>query len=166
MQINISNLSQGNHTYELHAEPQDLGVQDHFRSGVGIHVDIEKMRGQLLLDAAIDCGEGHFRCDRCVEDFSRKIKARYRKVFVIRDEDAAGINVDEVEILTTDTNIIDLTHDVRDAILLAIPLKLLCREDCAGLCPRCGQNLNLGRCDCPPAPHDERWEPLGKLLGH
>ena len=43
---------------------------------------------------------------------------------------------------------LDLTDDVREDILLSLPLKFLCQEDCRGLCPHCGQNLNEGTCSC------------------
>ena len=59
---------------------------------------------------------------------------------------------------------LDLTEAICQYALLAIPMKPLCREDCAGLCPSCGQNLNNGPCDCPPPGMDPRWSELSKLL--
>ena len=61
---------------------------------------------------------------------------------------------------------LDLGEVVREQILLALPLKPLCREDCRGLCPACGQNRNLVPCGCPPPeePGDPRLEPLRKLV--
>jgi uncharacterized protein len=56
-----------------------------------------------------------------------------------------------------------LEDALREQILLALPIKNICRDDCAGLCPRCGQNRNLGPCACPPSPADERWAPLARL---
>ncbi len=51
-----------------------------------------------------------------------------------------------------------------DAIVLAMPLKILCRADCAGLCPSCGTNLNERPCQCPPPAADDRWGPLRDLV--
>jgi hypothetical protein len=51
---------------------------------------------------------------------------------------------------------VDLTGDLREAILLALPSHPLCRAECRGLCPRCGADLNRGPCGCPPA-DDDRW---------
>jgi uncharacterized protein len=56
---------------------------------------------------------------------------------------------------------LDLRPAIREEWLLAQPRYVLCREDCKGLCPRCGQNLNDGPCDCPPQT-DSRWESLRK----
>ena len=44
---------------------------------------------------------------------------------------------------------IDLTDAIRDALTLELPLRVLCKEDCKGLCPKCGVNLNTGSCSCP-----------------
>ena len=56
--------------------------------------------------------------------------------------------------------VIDLSEDARQTILLAVPLKLLCREDCQGLCPGCGVDLNREACRCADAPGGS---PLGGL---
>ena len=61
-------------------------------------------------------------------------------------------------------HIIDLTEAIRQYMLLAIPMKPLCHEDCAGLCPSCGHNLNQGPCDCVPEETDPRWSELRKLV--
>ncbi len=60
-------------------------------------------------------------------------------------------------------NTIDLTEAIRQYALLAVPMKPLCREDCAGLCPTCGQNLNQGECHCPSQTIDPRWSELSKI---
>lgn len=51
--------------------------------------------------------------------------------------------------------VLDLTGDIREDLLLEVPPYPLCRPDCRGLCPQCGQNLNVAPCDCPPPP---AWE--------
>jgi uncharacterized protein len=61
-------------------------------------------------------------------------------------------------------HVLDLTEAIRQYALLAVPMKPLCREDCAGLCPGCGRNLNQGGCDCPPQEADPRWAKLKNLV--
>ena len=58
---------------------------------------------------------------------------------------------------------LDLSAWARDAIALALPNKILCRADCAGLCAGCGADLNVERCRCEPEPADPRWAKLGEL---
>jgi len=163
MRINVSNLSQGAHTYSLSAEPEDLEIQQYYSSVIRAEVTLEKGVRQMMLDVRIPGVECQFVCDRCAEQFTKDISCSYRKVYVTRDIDAAGLNGDEIEVISPDMNIIDLSGDVREALLLAIPLKNLCREDCAGLCARCGRNLKTGHCDCAAAPPDSRWEALARL---
>jgi uncharacterized protein len=59
--------------------------------------------------------------------------------------------------------ILDLTEVIRQGLWLAMPEKTLCRPDCAGLCPNCGGNRNLGECHCE-ALSDPRWASLQALL--
>jgi uncharacterized protein len=58
---------------------------------------------------------------------------------------------------------IDLNELMREQFYLALPMKPLCREDCRGLCPQCGTNLNLGGCECDTGWHDPRLAPLKDL---
>jgi uncharacterized protein len=163
MHINVSNLAQGVHTFSLEVAPADLELQQSYTSVIKAEVTIEKGLRQMLLDVRIPGVDGCFLCDRCAEEFTKSISCSYRKVYVTRDTDAAGFQGDDIEIISPETSIIDLSDDVRDALLLAIPLKNLCREDCAGLCARCGKNLNTVQCDCEPAPSDSRWDALARL---
>jgi uncharacterized protein len=59
---------------------------------------------------------------------------------------------------------IDLAPLVRELSLLALPIKVLCRPDCQGLCQECGANLNLGDCGCAENEIDPRLAALGSLL--
>ncbi|MBN1225748.1 MAG: DUF177 domain-containing protein, partial [Deltaproteobacteria bacterium] len=60
--------------------------------------------------------------------------------------------------------IIDLTEVVREQILLAVPMIPICKEDCKGLCPYCGQNLNQCKCVCAGKTIDPRWSKLQNLV--
>ena len=64
--------------------------------------------------------------------------------------------------LVPDATEIDLRPAVREELLLAVPRWVVCRDDCRGLCPRCGKDLNAGPCGCPPAV-DQRWKGLAAL---
>ena len=69
-------------------------------------------------------------------------------------------------VLLTDTieSRYDIFPRVLEAVLLELPIRVLCREDCKGLCSACGANLNEGACDCPKEEPDPRWRDLRKLL--
>ena len=79
------------------------------------------------------------------------------------DHPEPGAEADEVcDYLHGDE--LDVASWAADAIVLSMPHKILCREDCRGLCPSCGANLNDGPCQCPPPEPDDRWGPLRSLL--
>jgi len=71
------------------------------------------------------------------------------------DEDAFPISND---------NSVDLSEPLREIILLSLPMHAVCRPDCRGLCPQCGQNLNFGQCDCQKEEIDPRLAILKQLL--
>ena len=61
------------------------------------------------------------------------------------------------------TEVADLTEDMREAIILALPSYPVCRQECQGLCSQCGKNLNEGPCECQPPSDDVRWGGLDEL---
>jgi uncharacterized protein len=71
---------------------------------------------------------------------------------------------EEVHLISADAKELDITDDIRDTLLLALPMKMLCTEDCRGLCAGCGANLNEEPCRCAASGADPRWEALRKLL--
>jgi uncharacterized protein len=62
--------------------------------------------------------------------------------------------------LPIETDKIDISQDVRDFCIIALPMKKLCSEDCKGLCFKCGTNLNEKECSCTKEEIDIRWQPL------
>lgn len=96
--------------------------------------------------------EVELSCSRCLNQFSCPIALNIEEEYFPTIDMASGASLpvpDEPGAFTIDErHILDLTEAMRQCALLAIPMKPLCREDCAGLCPNCGHNLNLGPCSC------------------
>ena len=107
-------------------------------------------------------------CSRCLSLFRSPLALRIEEeYFPIIDVDSGGsLSLpDEPGCFAIDEHHdIDLTEVVRQYALLAMPMKALCREDCAGLCPTCGHNLNHGPCECSAQEVDPRWSKLSELL--
>ena len=82
------------------------------------------------------------RCSRCLEPVSVPVKAEVDAIFD-RQPDP-----DDPDLYSFEASTVELTDAVRDALLLELPLRILCAEDCKGLCPVCGINLNKGTCTC------------------
>jgi DUF177 domain-containing protein len=75
----------------------------------------------------------------------------------------SDLKVEDLEFSYYDGEEVDLTPLIREQTLLALPTRPLCREDCRGLCPRCGANLNQGDCGCPTEAGDPRLSVLRSL---
>jgi uncharacterized protein len=137
---------------------------------------IEPVRGRVLLirEPTGVLAEGRLatriatRCSRCLEpveiDVAFDIEESFRPTVlipggppVVRSED------DDRATLIDETHTLDLTEVVGQAIILASPMRPLCRADCPGLCPTCGHQLSKGPCACEPEP-DRRWDALRELI--
>jgi uncharacterized protein len=107
-------------------------------------------------------------CSRCLSSLSCPLTLDIEEEFFPTVDVVTGAWLpvpDEPGCFTIDEHhTLDLTEAIYQYALLAIPMKPLCDEDCAGLCPNCGHNLNHGPCDCPPQGMDPRWSELSKLL--
>lgn len=98
-------------------------------------------------------------CRRCLKDLALPVAAEFGALFS-QEPDAA--DDPDAYPLPGDAVVVDVTPVVREELMLAVPRYALCRPDCRGLCPRCGQDLNAGSCGCATQP-DPRWAALAAL---
>ena len=98
-------------------------------------------------------------CRRCLAPAQVSLAQSLGLVFVAED-DARGD--DDCYVVPRRATVLDLSEAVREELILAVPQYVECRDDCRGLCPRCGADLNLGPCGCQPET-DPRWAALTKL---
>jgi uncharacterized protein len=94
-------------------------------------------------------------CRRCLTSFTAEVADEVRLLFTEDDEcdDPAAV------VIPPRATELELAEVIREALILALPEFPLCREDCRGLCPRCGADLNDGPCACRPET-DPRWAAL------
>jgi uncharacterized protein len=107
-------------------------------------------------------------CARCLEpvatDLKQDFDLLYRPLSSRKGpKDEVEINEAEAEIGYYQGDGISLEDVLKEQVILALPLKSLCKEDCQGLCAGCGKNLNNGKCECGEKPADPRWEALAGL---
>lgn len=103
----------------------------------------------------------HFECSRCAAEAEAPVVATFAHVFVPRDEHSRDAVSDD-GMTWFDGPTFDAEPVVREELVLALPEYPLCREDCKGLCNRCGADLNEGPCACEPVT-DPRWAKLKGL---
>jgi uncharacterized protein len=162
MKIQVGGLSEGVHAYSFSITPAELGLPSEFRDGVDIKATLEKTSRQILLRASV-ATMTDVPCDRCVTLIREPLGSGYQMYYVWEETEAERIDPSEVQVMLPGQTVIDLADDVRQTVLLALPLKHVCREDCRGLCPQCGKNLNEGSCDCKETRVDGRWDKLKEL---
>jgi DUF177 domain-containing protein len=103
-------------------------------------------------------------CARClqpiVQDVARKFDLLYRPQGSDAGKEEMSVTAAEAEVGYYQGEGLLLEDVLREQVLLALPLKAICREDCRGLCPHCGRNLNLEQCTCTEPLEDPRWSAL------
>jgi uncharacterized protein len=108
-------------------------------------------------------------CARCIEPVEIPLAAEFDLIFrpVSADSESPerSITAPETEIGYYQKDSLLLEDVLREQVLLALPVRTLCKPDCKGLCPRCGQNRNSQPCSCDEGPSDPRWEALAGLRG-
>lgn len=146
----------------LDIEAKDFNIKE----PISIRGTIKKFGKDLyvkghLLTEMIMC------CSRCIENFTYTLDTGFEATYIPLGnellEEERELNHKDLDILFYKDEKIDLRDVVRDQIVLSVPLKSLCKADCLGLCPKCGQNLNISKCDCTLEDVDPRLEVLKKL---
>ena len=130
----------------------------------GKHKIIKDIRLRGRLSAGLE-----LQCARCLEpvkqDVARKFELLYRPLGADAGRDELSVTDAEAEIGYYKGVGILLEDVLREQVLLALPLKITCRDDCKGLCPHCGKNLNQEQCSCAAPVEDARWAALKDIRG-
>ena len=144
--------------FDLDLSGVDFGGRYPVQKPVVVSGDVRNVAGMLLMqfeaNTVLDAV-----CDRCLKEFSQDKEIRYECMLADELEDEEN---DDIILLENDE--VDLGDLVRTMFILDLDTKTLCSEDCKGLCPKCGADLNQGSCGCVTKTVDPRWAALAKLL--
>jgi uncharacterized protein len=117
-----------------------------------------RCRADIVIDAA---------CSRCLAEFGYPAEVRFEEVYVQQVDEHTGARLappeDPDAFRIGGDHSIDISEAVRQYSETAAALQPLCRPDCPGICPECGQDLNAGECGCRRVLTDPRWEALAAL---
>jgi len=131
-------------------------VQGKIKKGI-VQTDVE---GEISTTIDIEC-------DRCLQPVDKTFDFSFNAAFVTADNytqaKEAELNQGDLEISIYAGDAIDLGELVREQIILNLPEQTFCRDDCKGLCPKCGANRNLIDCNCEEKEIDPRWAALKNL---
>jgi uncharacterized protein len=131
MKIHVSRVPEGGLKEQASYDPAplDMDRQDiHLTEPFAVDVFVVKAERELVVDAAIRCPI-RMSCARCLEEFPRTLSLKALFSYPVQP-----------------TDVVDITDDVRQEIILAYPMIPVCQPGCQGLCITCGQNLNRGSC--------------------
>jgi len=169
MRIELENLERGGGSFsreyapgDLRFDDQDLRLTEPVRVAGRIRRRNEEveLQGRLVAKVVVACG----RCLKAVElpievDFTE----RFTAAVAWKNEEQHELQSEDLDLAVFDGQAIELDDLVKEEILLAMPGHTLCREECKGLCPNCGADLNETSCECAANQTDSRWEKLKDL---
>jgi uncharacterized protein len=121
-----------------------------------------RLKGKLVTSLEVACA----RClDPVVVPVKRSFDLLYRPLGTDAGHEELSITDAEAEIGYYQGDGVLLEDTLREQVLLAVPLKTICRDDCKGLCAQCGKNFNEGACSCEDVEEDPRWAALKEIKG-
>lgn len=163
MKISIQNLKQGISKYSETIESGflDKDYQQFYPFSFKVDVFLDKIAKDFRVKVEIK-STAKFTCDRCLTDFEKNVNLKQEQIYKtdavteILDEDIVNLPLDATEI--------DLSDLLNEMVVVNHPIKVLCMDDCKGLCVNCGSNLNENKCQCADIQVDPRWDELRKLI--
>ncbi len=134
-----------------------------FPSPMKVKGEITNTAGYMRMTLTLSV-EYTAECARCLAPISGEFSLDLEKTVAPKDilSDVEEDKLDDYAII--EDGFLDMDEQLREQLEMEFPAKLLCKEDCLGLCSRCGQNLNEGKCDCDARDFDPRLAPLKELL--
>ncbi|NLV91247.1 MAG: DUF177 domain-containing protein [Firmicutes bacterium] len=162
---------------EFSLECSQLGLDDVAEEGRGpvmAKVAITNIGNRTFMVEGRVESQMEFTCSRCLTPFTYHLSGGFSEEYLPKDserydqwrerEESSGEYPVEEEVRFYDHTYLEISDTLRDAFYLAVPMKIVCKDDCQGICPNCGQSKNDVQCDCKPDNTDLRWAALKELL--
>jgi len=134
--------------------PEDVTVEGPLR----VHLSLDRRGDEIWIRGKVHTIALQ-QCSRCLVDFSEILELEFEvfcaKLPQARTMSPKGLDEEDGGVHFHDGQVLSIDGEIREAVLLGLPMRPLCREDCAGLCPRCGEDRNQGPCRCVRAGSSE-----------
>ena len=162
MNINIQKLSEGIHELSEELSAEELGLIPALKSEKRIRINaiVDKFESSFRIKVNVK-SELIDQCDKCLEEFSSQFDENGEQIYQLGKGEYED---DDIEILPDNTKEIELNKLINEVFLINRPIQKTCKEDCKGLCPDCGINLNHSTCNCKNERIDPRLEKLKSLI--
>jgi len=169
MRIELEKLEGGRGDFAHVYQPGELDpVDERVKLGQPVEVKgaVRRTGGGIVVNGHVET-RVQLECDRCLKALELPVNADFALEYITgadyESSSAAALSEEELAVSVFDGESIDVDEIVKEQILLAVPARTLCREDCKGICPECGNDLNTGQCDCTSNEIDPRWAALKGL---
>lgn len=140
------------------------GEKIEFSTPVEVDIQVENMGLFIIVRGQIQT-RVYRACSRCLEMVDSPILPKFELTFIHQDDlEAAGIDEDSDAYEVFGDDPVNLQEIVMETILMALPMTTICQEECQGLCPNCGINLNYEKCNCESKDIDPRLAVLQNLF--
>ena len=163
MKIPVLHLPDGIDHFEQEVKAASLhfSYAKNYPKPIHVRVKLNKYEQNIQCEAQIKT-IALLDCDRCLQQFERPVATKFGLLLHVGDE-PLETDEDDVVHVPRETVELDWSDWIAEALVLEIPMKALCRDDCKGICAGCGVDLNEESCGCETAPLDPRWEKLREL---
>ena len=164
IKINVAEIRRhltGKKPLQFDAEPAELDITETelpIDGKIRIDGEISNVGDVLLLQARVSASVNRM-CSRCLKEFTADSSAEVVEKFY--PSGSPGV---EKDAYVYEADIVDITEPLRESLLLAEPLKVLCKEDCLGICPVCGADRNTHPCSCDTGTIDPRLAALKQFI--
>ena len=149
-----------NDTIDVSSIVLEEGVNS-FPDGAKVSVTLKNIMDCVTLSLKCEC-EYVSECARCLAPVKQMISFSFESI--VKVDENEEMLIDEDAVVIDSSNQLDVDELVSGLILMNLPMKVLCREDCKGICPKCGKDLNEGECGCEKKEVDPRLLKLKELL--
>jgi Predicted metal-binding, possibly nucleic acid-binding protein len=169
MRIELENLEDGTGSFAHTYQPEELNLVDErvrVTEPISVNGRVTKSGSEVDVSGRVET-RVNVECDRCLKTLEMPVSAGFKLQYITGQDyetsHAAALTADEMALSVFDGEVIDVDEIVREQILLSVPDRALCDENCRGICSMCGTNLNAGSCDCKSSEGDPRWAALKNL---
>ncbi|MBE2227536.1 MAG: DUF177 domain-containing protein [Ignavibacteria bacterium] len=139
IKINIGSLNDGSQVLELKSDEKELGIEEGFlKEPVSIKLELFKTTHQLDLKAEIS-GIIFLECDRCLDRFEQKFSTSFQLIFVQQTHREEAFSEDDIRSYSSHMKSVDITTDIREAVILTVPMRKIPEEKPDGSCSWCGR---------------------------
>jgi len=169
MRIELENLEGGKGDFAHVYGAEELNPVDErvsLAAPAAVNGKVRLSGNEVFVNGRLDT-RAQVECDRCLKPIELPVNADFTLEYISDSEyessGTAELTEAEMSVSVFDGKGLDVDEIVKEQILLAVPTRMLCREDCKGICPECGTDRNTGECNCVTNDIDPRWAALKNL---